>query len=66
MIDISLWKVVIGLWIFTRGIAKGKGTYTYTKMDLAMDATMLHGYSKFISLCYFYAVDKICVKVAGS
>jgi len=44
MIDISLWRAVIGLWIFTRGIAKEKSTYT--KINLTMDAKISYGYSK--------------------
>jgi len=50
MIDISLWRVIIRSWIFTRASTKEKGTYT--KMDLAMDTGMLYGYLKFMYSMY--------------
>jgi len=52
MIDISLWRAVIGSWIFTRAITKEKGTYT--KMDLAMDTGMSYGYLKFMYIMYCF------------
>ena len=50
MIDISLWRAVIGSWA-TRGISKENGTYTCAKMDLAMER-MSYDYSKFMYSMY--------------
>jgi len=36
MIDISLWRAVIGLWIFTRGIAKEKKELTLIQRQISL------------------------------
>ena len=53
MIDISLWRAVIGSWIF-KGPLKEKGTNCDT--DQMIDETMMMSYSYLYSMYIMYYV----------